>query len=89
MMYNDLDKPLYDAEATKLFPNDAALLVQRPSPHGTTLTDLSAESGSSAAHTPPYKFSNGLPSNPNEVRALAVESSLSKGTDVIVGDDFQ
>ena len=71
-MYNGLNKPLYDAEATTLFPNEVALLFQRPSPHGTTLTDLTAESGSSAAPTPLYKFGIDLPSDPKEVSALAV-----------------
>jgi len=87
-MYSDLDKPLYDAEATTLFPNETALLFQRPSPHGTMLTDLTAESGSSAAPTPVYKFAISLPSDPKEVRELAVQSSFSKGTNMTAGRDF-
>jgi hypothetical protein len=88
MVYSNLDKPLYDAEATMRFPNETALLLPRPSPHGTTLTDLSTESGSSAAPTPVYKFITELPSDPKEVRALAMQSSLGKGTNMIVGSDL-
>ena len=88
-MYKDLDKPLYDAEATTRFPNEVALRFQRPSPQGTTLTDLTAESGSSAAPTPLYKFAINLPSDPKEVSVLAVESSLSRRTDVTIGRDLQ
>lgn len=77
-MYNDLDRPLYDAEATTIFRDEAALLFQRLSPHGTTITDIGADSGSSAAPTPVDKLATDLPSDPKEVRALAVESSPSK-----------
>ena len=87
-MYSNLDKPLYDAEATTRFVNEAAPLIPRPSPHGTTLTDLSAESGSSAAPTPVYKVATTLPSDPKEVRALIVWPSLRKETNVPVGSDL-
>lgn len=87
-MYNGLDKPLYDAEATLLFPNDAARLFPRPSPHGTTFTDLTAESGSSAAPTPLDKFVIDLPGDPKEVSILAVVLSLSRGTNGTIGRDL-
>jgi len=84
-MYRNLDKPLYDAEVTTVFHKGATLVFPRPSPQGTTLTDLSAESGSSAAPTPVYKFITDLPSDPKEVRALVVKPSLSKRTNLTVG----
>jgi hypothetical protein len=79
-MYSNLDKPLYDAEPTTRFVNETTLLIPRPSPHGTTLTDLTAESGSSAAPTPVYKVATNLPSDPKEVRsaryAVVVEKEV-------------
>jgi hypothetical protein len=78
-MYNDLDKPLYDAEARTLFFNETALFLERPSPHGTTVTEPTSESGSSAAPTPVYKFFTDLPGDPKEVSAPFVESSRVKG----------
>lgn len=87
-MYNNLNKPLYDAEATTRFLNDFPPFIQRSSPHGTTFTDLSAESGSSAAPTPVYKVATNLPSDPKEVRALVVRSSSRKGANMTVGSDL-